>query len=188
MNESSIQQNPQQGGIMGLLQREAQVIEQKTGLPAKWVVIAIIICVASVIIGYLDKYIVSFLGVIFPAIQSIRAIESPEEDDDKQWLTYWIVFGIFTFIDLFTGFILKFIPFYFVLKVLFLLWLFLPNFNGALKVYNLFVYKIFKKYERDIDAVENKAKNFINQNIANFRGEPGKNNPSDINLSSNLPN
>ncbi len=186
MNENS-QGNTQQG-VIGFLQREAEVIETKTGIPAKYVVIAIIICLASIIIGYLDSYLVTFVGVVFPGIQSIKAIESPEEDDDKQWLTYWIVFGLFSFVDLFTGFILKFIPFYFIIKIVFLLWLFMPNFNGALKIYNLFVYKIFKKYENDINKIENKANNFINENISNMRGNDNRRGANEINISSNLPN
>jgi receptor expression-enhancing protein 5/6 len=175
-------------GVMGFLQKEAEVIANKTGVPAKYVVIAIIICLASIIIGFLDSYIVTFIGVVYPAIQSIKAIESPDEDDDKQWLTYWIVFGLFSFVELFIGFILKFIPFYFILKMIFLLWLFLPNFNGALKIYKLFVYKIFKKYENDINKIENKANNFINQNMANMGGNGNKRGTNEINISSNLPN
>jgi len=186
MNESSEQNS---SGIMAFLQREAKVIEDKTGIPAKYVVIVIIICVASIIIGWLDSYLVTFLGVVFPAIQSMKAIESPEEDDDKQWLTYWIVFGVFSFVDLFAGSILKFIPFYFILKIIFLLWLFLPNFNGALKVYNLVIYKLFKKYENDINKMENQTKNFINQNMQNLRGKDNRMaGQNEINISSNLPN
>ncbi len=187
MNENAPQQENSQG-VMGYLQKEAEIIEKKTGIPGKYVIIIIIICLASIIIGYLDNYLTTFIGVVFPGIQSIRAIESPEEDDDKQWLTYWIVFGLFTFVDLFTGFIIKFIPFYFILKILFLVWLFLPNFNGALKIYNLVIIRLFRKYEKDINKIEDKANNFINTNLANMRGNMSNQRNNDINISSNLAN
>jgi receptor expression-enhancing protein 5/6 len=181
-------QNTNQSQIMQIINREAGILEKKIGIPAKFIIIILGICIASVVIGYLDQYIVCFLAVVFPTISSIRAIESPEEDDDKQWLTYWVVYACFTFIDLFVGFLLKFIPFYFILKMIFILWLSLPNFNGALKIYNNFVIKIFKKYENDIKNIEGKADNFIKNNMANMQGRPRASNAADINLSSNLPN
>ena len=68
--------------------------------------------------------------------------------------------------------------------MIFILWLSLPNFNGALKIYNKFVVKLFKKYEGDIDNIEGNANNFIKSNVG---GNP-RQSAADINLSSNLPN
>lgn len=188
MSEQEGNENQSQNKCMQMINREAAVLEKKTGIPAKYLIIIFGICAASIIIGYLDQYIVCILGVVFPAIQSIRAIESPGEDDDKQWLTYWVVYACFTFIDLFVGFLLKFLPFYFILKMIFILWLSLPNFNGALKIYNNIVVKIFKRYENDIEKIEGKANNFISSNMAHMQGKPRQSNAADINLSSNLPN
>ncbi len=133
---------------------QGNIIHQKTGIPSKYVIIILGICIASVVIGYLDQYITCLVGIVFPTIYSIRALETPDPDDDKQWLTYWVVFGIFTFVDLFSGFFLKFIPFYFILKILFLIWLFLPNFKGAARVYNCLIYPLFNKYRSQIDELE----------------------------------
>ena len=35
------------------------------------------------------------IGFVFPMYASIKAIESPETDDDTLWLTYWLVFSLF---------------------------------------------------------------------------------------------
>jgi receptor expression-enhancing protein 5/6 len=79
------------------------------------------------------------ITVVYPAVQSIKAIESHEKEDDKEWLTYWIIFGLITLIDDLFGWILAFIPYYSLIKIGFFLYLFVPYFKGALKIYNVVV-------------------------------------------------
>lgn len=67
--------------------------------------------------------IVCVIGTVYPTIQSVLALETEEIDDDKQWLTYWMVFSVFSLFENLGAFLLKFIPFYFLIKVLFLIWL-----------------------------------------------------------------
>lgn len=77
---------------------------------------------------------------------SFYALESDGEDDDKMWLTYWVVFGLFNILDQFAGFILRFIPFYYVLKVACLIWLFHPTGQGALYVFDEYVHPLWEEY------------------------------------------
>ena len=67
-----------------------------------------IICV---LLGVGATYIVTAIGVAYPAFMSFIALESKGTGDDKQWLTYWVVFGLLNIVDQWTGFILSFIPF-----------------------------------------------------------------------------
>merc|ERR1711957_580302 len=92
-------------------------------------------------------------------------LETKDPDDDKHMLTYWVVWGIFSFIDLFTASLLKFIPFYFIIKIVFLIWLFMPNTKGALIIYNKFISKLFKKYEKQIDDIDNQFQSNANKFI-----------------------
>ena len=50
---------------------------------------------------------------------SIKAINTDGEDDDKVWLCFWTVFGIFQTVELFFGFILAIIPYYYWLRLTF---------------------------------------------------------------------
>lgn len=52
----------------------------------------------------------------------IKAIESPNKEDDTQWLTYWVVYGVFSIAEFFSDLFLSWVPFYYMLKVR---WLFL---------------------------------------------------------------
>lgn len=132
-----------------------KVIQEKTGIPGEIVVGALGVMLIFVLIGYLDVYITNFIGIVYPAYWSIKAIESKESDDDKQWLTYWVLFSLFSLVDLFLGSFLKFIPFYFVFKMIFLIWLMAPMTKGAIFIYDKILIKIFKKYESKLDELSN---------------------------------
>ena len=68
------------------------------------------------------------MTVAYPAFKSIQALETAEdEEDDKIWLSYWVIFGVITIVDQFFWWALEFIPFYFWLRLGFFMWLFMPQ-------------------------------------------------------------
>ena len=91
--------------------------------------------IMCVMLGIGQTYIVNLIGVAYPAFMSFLALESDGMDDDKMWLTYWVCFGFFQILDQFAGIILQIIPFYYFLKLGFLVYLFHPQTEGALSVY-----------------------------------------------------
>lgn len=52
-----------------------------------------------------------------PATPSIKAIESSSKEDDTTWLTYWVVYGVFSVAEFFSDTFLYWFPFYYVGKV-----------------------------------------------------------------------
>jgi len=100
-----------------------------------------------------------FVTVLYPALHSIRAIQSKNEDDDKTWLTYWMIYGAFTFLETFFGFVLRFIPYFDYLKLGFFAWLMLPNFKGANVVYENVLKPILKDHK---DTIEELISNTMN--------------------------
>jgi len=142
--------------LMKNVGKHLNLIKNKTKTDPK-IIIGILICgLLLTLLGWFDKYITCLIGIILPTYWSIKAIESPQEDDDKQWLTYWAVYAVFNFLDLFTKFILKIIPFYYVVKLIFLVWCFMPNTQGALFIYNKFLRNIFLKNEGKLNKYVNK--------------------------------
>ena len=63
------------------------------------------------------KYWALILYILRFCHVSCKAIDSPEKDDDTQWLTYWVVYAVFGIMEYFTDLILSWIPFYFLAKV-----------------------------------------------------------------------
>ena len=112
-------------------------ISSVTGLkPQQVMTYSLSIAVVLVMLGVGQAYITQIIGVAYPCFKSFIALETDGKDDDKQWLTYWVCFGVFTIVDQFAGIILQFIPFYYFLKLGALVFLFHPSTNGATWVYD----------------------------------------------------
>lgn len=89
--------------------------------------------------------------MLYPAIYSIRAIQSPDANDDKHWLTYWIIFGGFNFLETFVGCILNWIPYFSYLRVILFSWLMLPQSQGAKWIYETFIAEAIENNKEMID-------------------------------------
>ena len=156
MDEPSVNEKD---GIKAYINSHMQILSAKTGIPAPIILGVLVFCCICVFIGYFDKYITILVAVIYPSYWSIKAIESEEKGDDTQWLTYWVVFAFFTVFDTVGGAILQYIPFYFFIKIVFLIWCFLPNTRGATVIYNKILRGCFKKYETRLDELNNDIEN-----------------------------
>jgi len=89
--------------------------------------------------------VTNLIGWVLPAYLSCQALESPGKNDDKQWLTYWIVFGLFNFLESsMLRLVLYYFPMYFTFKVVAILWLVLPQTRGAEMVYDNLVRPAFR--------------------------------------------
>ncbi|CAM9469973.1 unnamed protein product, partial [Chrysoparadoxa australica] len=74
-------------------------------------------------LGYLAMVMSYVLVAVVGVWQSIAAIETPGGDDDRQWLSFWVImFGFFT-LERFTDVLLSFIPIYYEMKLLMVLYL-----------------------------------------------------------------
>lgn len=96
----------------------------------------------------------NLVGFIYPVYASLKALKTKDADseDDRQWLTYWIVYAFFCVFEDFTDFLSDFIPFYHLLKLSFLVWCFMPQTRGAQTVYELVIKRVFDQYEGSIDG------------------------------------
>ena len=136
---------------MDLLNKAADII----GVPPKklinYTMYGSVVCV---MLGVGQTYITQVIAVLYPAFMSFMALESDTESMNKQWLTYWVVYGAFCIVDQFAGIILGLIPFYYFLKLAFLLWCMHPATHGATIVYDTYINPFYKEYEGQIDEYE----------------------------------
>ena len=133
------------------VQVHMSIIQKRTEVNPKVIIGGLLVALILTTTKWFSSYVTCLVGVLCPTYLSLKAIEGPDEDDDKQYLTYWVVYGLFSVFDLFTAFLIKVIPFYYTIKLAFLIWLFMPNFKGAVVIYNLVVGPLFRKYESKFD-------------------------------------
>ena len=165
-------------------------IKEKTGFNPYVLIGSVVASIVLVFLGHSEKIITTTVGIVYPAYMSLKAIDTKEEDDDKQWCTYWVVFFMFILFELYFSYILHLIPFYFLLKLIFLIWLFFPTTNGATLIYDKFLCKLYSKYEKNLDEFVDKVGESVARGYTDAK-KTIKNNQGNIisgaaNLASNM--
>ena len=146
-------------------------IKDTTGIDGIFVIIFLSICVLLVYLGIFESLITSLVGTLYPGFSTIKAIQ--KNKNKKEWLTYWVIFGSFLIFDMFSSIIIKVVPYYFVVKIIFLIWMFIPGSNGCQIVYDFLISKLMKIIEQIIDIFFEEYKEMQGEFVkgAKFRGE-----------------
>ncbi len=96
-------------------------------------------------VGGIGQLLSNILGFVVPGYYSLIALETKSKNDDTQLLTYWVVFAFFSVIEFWSKTILYWVPFWFLFKSVFLLYIGVPQFGGANVVYTTLIRPIGQK-------------------------------------------
>ncbi|KAI9302794.1 TB2/DP1, HVA22 family-domain-containing protein [Cunninghamella echinulata] len=130
----------------------ANELERRTGVPKTYFVLgAGAITFIMIFFNLAGQLLTNTISWIYPAYASFKAIESPSNSDDKQWLTYWTVIGFVQLIEYFSDILIYWFPFYYLFKTLFILYLALPQFKGAEVLYNRFLRNMLLNAQGTVD-------------------------------------
>lgn len=142
-----------------IVRKGFMIVEQHTGVRRSQLAMGIAVFFALyMIFGYFAQLLCNFVGFAIPAYASMRAIESTKKEDDTKWLTYWVVFACFSVVDFFADNILRYFPFYWLAKIIFLVYCFAPiEPNGSQHVYNKFIRPFFLRNEGTINKLAAEA-------------------------------
>ncbi|CAH1990416.1 unnamed protein product [Acanthoscelides obtectus] len=97
-------------------------------------------------------------GTLYPAYASYKAVRTKGGREYVKWMMYWIVFALFTCIETFTDIFLSWFPFYYEIKIIFVIWLLSPATKGSSILYRKFVHPMLSSKEQEIDEYISKAK------------------------------
>jgi len=137
-------------------------LEAKTGVRRAYLVLGVgVFIVMFILFGFGSSPLCNLVGFVYPIYASFKAIKTTTQDDDSQWLTYWIVYGFLTLVESFTDFFLFWIPFYYFVKIAFLVWCFLPQFKGATWLYSNVIGPLLSRYEKAIDKEINQVESVV---------------------------
>ena len=156
--------------------KEIETFYKKTGIQPVFVAIILIIMLIFIFIGIFDRLLTIIIGTAYPLYMSIKTVrkkiieeneeeENEEEEEENEienendiihWLSYWVIFSVFINFENLFKFLLNYIPFYFFIKVVFLLFCYLPQFRFANYLYQKFIKKLFSKYEKTVIDYSNK--------------------------------
>jgi TB2/DP1, HVA22 family len=115
--------------MTGLIDNLIQTVTTVTHL---WIVWAVFLFFPA----SLKRFITVCIGVIYPWISSVVAVNTNDSfDDDTRWLTYWACYGILYLIMVFLETWLGRIPGFYTLVIFSIVYLMLPITNGAEKIF-----------------------------------------------------
>ncbi|KAM4542420.1 receptor expression-enhancing protein 1 isoform 2-T2 [Odontesthes bonariensis] len=122
----------------------------------------------------ISRLVVLVFGTLYPAYSSYKAVKSKDVKEYVKWMMYWIIFALFTAVEVFTDLFLCWLPFYYELKIAFVVWLLSPYTKGSSVLYRKFVHPTLSSKEKDIDDYICQAKDKSYDTLVHF-GRKGLN-------------
>ncbi|XP_067311099.1 receptor expression-enhancing protein 1 [Pseudorasbora parva] len=122
----------------------------------------------------ISRLVVLIFGTLYPAYSSYKAVKSKDVREYVKWMMYWIIFALFTTVEVITDIFLCWLPFYYELKMAFVVWLLSPYTKGSSVLYRKFVHPTLSSKEKDIDEYLCQAKDKSYDTLVHF-GRKGLN-------------
>ncbi|XP_030636420.1 receptor expression-enhancing protein 2 isoform X2 [Chanos chanos] len=122
----------------------------------------------------ISRMVVLAFGTLYPAYSSYKAVKTKNVKEYVKWMMYWIVFAFFTTAETITDLVLSWFPFYFELKIAFVIWLLSPYTKGSSVLYRKFVHPTLSNREKEIDEYITQAKDRSYETMMRF-GKRGLN-------------
>nr|XP_023689649.1 receptor expression-enhancing protein 2 [Paramormyrops kingsleyae] len=122
----------------------------------------------------ISRIVVLAFGTLYPAYSSYKAVKTKNVKEYVKWMMYWIVFAFFTTAETLTDIVLSWFPFYFELKIAFVIWLLSPYTKGSSVLYRKFVHPTLSSREKEIDEYISQARDRSYETMMRF-GKRGLN-------------
>ncbi|XP_072491024.1 receptor expression-enhancing protein 4 isoform X2 [Notamacropus eugenii] len=118
--------------------------------------------------------LVLVFGMLYPAYASYKAVKTKNIREYVRWMMYWIVFAFFMTVETFTDIFVSWFPFYYEIKMAFVVWLLSPYTKGASLLYRKFIHPALSYREKEIDSYIVQAKERSYETVLSF-GKRGLN-------------
>jgi len=121
--------------------------------------------------SFTSRIISAITAFLYPGYASYKTLSQrpASEEELERWLMYWSVLGCIVGVEYLAEWLVSWIPFYSTIKAIFLLYLALPQTQGATYVYQVHLRPFFAKHEHQIDQtiaeVRARAYRFLQEKV-----------------------
>lgn len=99
------------------------------------------------------KLLSSITSFLFPLFASYKALKTSDPAQLTPWLMYWVVLACALLVESWTEWFLVWIPLYSYIRLLFLLYLVLPQTQGARVIYTTYIHPYLEENETQIEEL-----------------------------------
>ncbi|KZT64990.1 hypothetical protein DAEQUDRAFT_769229 [Daedalea quercina L-15889] len=112
---------------------------------------------------FLFRVISATAAFLYPGYASYKVLSQrpASEEELERWLMYWSVLGCIVAVEYVAEWLVSWLPFYYTVKTVFLLYLALPQTHGATYLYGAHLRPFFAAHEREIDSALAQLKTYI---------------------------
>ncbi|KAM3830675.1 receptor expression-enhancing protein 1-like isoform 3-T3 [Vipera latastei] len=123
---------------------------------------------AAMVAWALSRAVQLLLGTLYPAYASYKAVRNKDVREYVRWMMYWIVFALFMATETVTDTFFSWFPFYYEIKMAFVVWLLSPYTKGASLLYRKLVHPTLSSKEKEIDHFICQAKERGYESLVSF--------------------
>jgi len=117
---------------------------------------------------FISNLLIVALGFLYPAYKCYKAIKSNDNEQLNHWTLYWVVMATFYSVSKIAYIFISWLPLYYEAKVLFTIYIMVPQTKGAAYLYVSFLQPFLDAHEAEIDLRLNNFKAFIRGTILNW--------------------
>lgn len=125
---------------------------------------------------YGSKILIPFISIVYPCYFTIKSYVNVHENSEyliKVVCSYWTVFSFFYFIQMFTDIIFSWLPFYYLTKLIILLYITGGNFvfftPGCLYIFDEYITPFFQINETRINYNYEYSKEYLSNYTSNMK-------------------
>lgn len=113
--------------------------ERRTGIKREYALLGVcLFCLIIIMATSIGPIVTSTIGIIIPLQETLVILKqvNPKREEIRHMLVFWMVFGIITSLDAYSGSLIRFIPLWYTMKFFFLLWAGPLRFKAGLMLYD----------------------------------------------------
>ncbi|XP_067125217.1 receptor expression-enhancing protein 5-like [Centruroides vittatus] len=106
-------------------------LEEKTKCDRFYIFSFIAIIVAAyTAVGFGKEFLCTFTSIVYPIYASVSSVEQNNLEETRKLLIYWVIFALIHLFETFFDAVVTLIPYYWMLKMIFLVFCFAPISNN----------------------------------------------------------